>query len=267
VSAPQADTYPSDHAESQVLLVRSLHAGYDKLAVLNGVDLEVSRGEWLALLGPNASGKTTLLHCIAGMLVPSAGSISICGHPLGRQAMAAKRALGFGCAPESLPELLTGRQCLEIYAAAKGLAAIGGDVLALAEEFAFSPMLDRFVGSYSLGTKQKLAVLLALLGEPALVVLDEAFNGLDPASALVLKRHLRARVSAQRCGVLLATHALDVVERYSNRAALLLNGRIAREWSSEELAALRAESGEGLEVALAAACAGQAPARLLPQAG
>ncbi len=241
---------------SHALLVQSLHAGYDKLIVLNGVDLEVSRGEWLALLGPNASGKTTLLHCVAGTLVPSAGSISICGHPLRQEAMAAKRTLGFGCAPESLPDLLTGRQCLEIYAAAKGVAAIGGDVLALAEEFDFSPMLDRFVGSYSLGTKQKLAVLLALLGEPALVVLDEAFNGLDPASALVLKRHLRARVSAQRCGVLLATHALDVVERYSDRAALLLNGRIAREWSSEELATLRATPGEGLEVALAAACAG-----------
>lgn len=241
---------------SHALLVQSLHAGYDKLIVLNGVDLEVSRGEWLALLGPNASGKTTLLHCIAGTLVPSAGSISICGHPLRQEAMAAKRMLGFGCAPESLPDLLTGRQCLEIYAAAKGVAAIGGDVLALAEEFDFSPMLDRFVGSYSLGTKQKLAVLLALLGEPALVVLDEAFNGLDPASALVLKRHLRARVSAQRCGVLLATHALDVVERYSDRAALLLNGRIARGWSSEELATLRATPGEGLEVALAAACAG-----------
>lgn len=240
----------------EALLVRSVHAGYDKLVVLNGVDLEVVRGEWLALLGPNASGKTTLLHCIAGMLVPSAGSISICGHSLRQQAMAAKRALGFGCAPEYLPDLLTGRQCLEIYAAAKGLAAIAGDVLALAEEFAFSPMLDRFVGSYSLGTKQKLAVLLALLGEPALVVLDEAFNGLDPASALVLKRHLRSRVSAGRCGVLLATHALDVVERYSDRAALLLNGRIARQWNSEELATLRARPGEGLEVALAAACAG-----------
>jgi len=237
------------------LSVRNLHAGYDKLIVLGGVDLEVARGEWLALLGPNASGKTTLLHCIAGMLVPSAGSISVCGHSLRQQAMAAKRALGFGCAPERLPALLTGRQCLEIHAAAKGLAAIAGDVLTLAEEFAFSPMLDRFVGSYSLGTKQKLAVLLALLGEPALVVLDEAFNGLDPASALVLKRFLRSHVSAGRCGVLLATHALDVVERYSDRAALLLDGRIAREWTSAELAALRAAPGEGLEVALAAACA------------
>ncbi len=238
------------------LQVRSLHAGYDKLVVLSGVDLEISRGEWLALLGPNASGKTTLLHCIAGMLVPSAGGIAICGCPLRQDAMGAKRQLGFGCAPEALPGLLTGRQCLEVYAAAKGLAAIDADVLELAGQFAFTDMLDRFVGSYSLGTRQKLAVLLALLGEPALVVLDEAFNGLDPASALVLKRHLRSRVSAGRCAVLLATHALDVVERYSDRAVLLLGGRIARQWSGQELAALRAMPGEGLEAALAAACVG-----------
>jgi ABC-2 type transport system ATP-binding protein len=223
--------------------------------VLSELDLELSRGEWLALLGPNASGKTTLLHCIAGMLVPSAGSISICGRSLRQDALGAKSRLGFGCAPERLPDLLTGRQCLEVYAAAKSLAAIDADVLQLAEEFAFTRMLDRFVGSYSLGTKQKLAVLLALLGEPALVVLDEAFNGLDPASALVLKRHLRTRVSAGRCGVLLATHALDVVERYSDRAVLLLAGRIARQWSREQLTALRAMPGEGLEAALAAACA------------
>ena len=239
-----------------VLEIRGLHAGYDKRMVLTGVDLEIARGEWLALLGPNASGKTTLLHCVAGMLVPSAGGICICGHALRREAVSAKRQLGFGCAPERLPALLTGRQCLEVYAAAKSLAAIDPDVLALAEEFAFTDMLDGFVDAYSLGTKQKLAVLLALLGEPALVVLDEAFNGLDPASALVLKKHLRARADAGRCAVLLATHALDVVERYSSRAALLLGGRIARQWSADELAALRAMPGEGLEAALAAACAG-----------
>ena len=245
-----------DPTASPVLHVRSLHAGYGKLTVLAGVDLEISRGEWLALLGPNASGKTTLLHCIAGMLVPSAGSISICGQSLRQDALAAKGRLGFGCAPERLPGLLTGRQCLEVYAGAKSLAAIDPDVLELAEAFAFTGMLDRFVASYSLGTKQKLAVLLALLGEPALVVLDEAFNGLDPASALVLKRHLRTRASAGRCGVLLATHALDVVERYSDRAVLLLDGRVAREWDSAQLAALRAMPGEGLEAALAAASIG-----------
>ena len=234
------------------LSVEHLHAGYEKHRVLIDVSLTVAPGEWVALLGPNASGKTTLLHCVVGVMTPAAGTIAVCGHPLLGSSTRAKSKLGFACAPDRLPGLLTGRQCLEIYAAAKGLASIGADVLQLAERFQYIPMLDRFVESYSLGTRQKLAVLLALLGDPRLVVLDEAFNGLDPASALALKHFLRDRVSAGQCSVLLATHALDIIERYADRAALLLNGRIAQEWRREELAVMRAHSEEGFEAALAA---------------
>ncbi|MGH8150208.1 MAG: ABC transporter ATP-binding protein, partial [Steroidobacteraceae bacterium] len=108
-----------------------------------------------------------------------------------------------------------------------------------------------YVDTYSLGTRQKLCVLLALVGAPRLIVLDEAFNGLDPDSSRTLKRDLRERVAAQRASVVLATHALDVVERYADRAALLLSGRIVHEWRSEALAALR-ETPEGLEGAVAA---------------
>ena len=227
------------------LSVERLHAGYEKHRVLIDVSLTVARGEWVALLGPNASGKTTLLHCVVGMMAPSSGSIVVCGQ-------SAKSKLGFACAPDKLPGLLTGRQCLEVYAAAKGLSSISAEVLQLAERFQYMTMLDRFVDAYSLGTRQKLAVLLALLGDPELVVLDEAFNGLDPASALALKHYLRERVSSGKFSVLLATHALDIVERYADRAALLLNGRIAHEWRKDELAAMRAKSEEGFEAALAA---------------
>ncbi len=240
------------NAEAQALRVESLHAGYEKHRVLIDVNLTVARGEWVALLGPNASGKTTLLHCVAGLMAATAGSITVCGHSLRDSATNAKGRLGYACAPDRLPGLLTGRQCLEIYAAAKGLESIDPAVLQLAEKFQYMPMLDRFVASYSLGTRQKLAVLLALLGAPQLIVLDEAFNGLDPASALALKHFLRERVSAGQCSVLLATHALDIVERYADRAALLLNGRIAHEWRKEELAVMRATSEEGFEAALAA---------------
>lgn len=245
------------------LRIEKLHAGYDRHRVLVDVNLDVARGEWVALLGPNASGKTTLLHCVVGTMQASAGSITVCGRSLREDPTGAKGQLGFACAPERLPALLTGRQCLEVYAAAKGLEAIDAGVLALAERFQYLPMLDRFVGAYSLGTRQKLAVLLALLGDPRLVVLDEAFNGLDPASALALKHFLRDRVTAGQCSVLLATHALDIVERYADRAALLLHGRIAHEWRKEELAAMRAQSEEGFEAALAAVAVeveGQQPA-------
>ena len=241
--------------EAQALNVEHLYASYEKHAVLIDVNLTVGRGEWVALLGPNASGKSTLLHCVAGMMAPKSGRVTICGHSLRDDPRGAKAKFGFACAPERLPALLTGRQCLEIYAAAKGLPSIDADVLRLAESFQYLQMLDRFVAAYSLGTRQKLAVLLALLGEPQLVVLDEAFNGLDPASSLALKHHLRARVSEGKCSVLLATHALDIVERYADRAALLLNGRIAHEWRKEELTAMRAQSEEGFEAALAAVAA------------
>ncbi|MGH8140260.1 MAG: ATP-binding cassette domain-containing protein [Steroidobacteraceae bacterium] len=124
-----------------------------------------------------------------------------------------------------LPGLLTGRQCLEIYAASKKLSTIDSDVMMLAESLSFTSMLDRFVDTYSTGARQKLAVLLALVEDPKLIALDETFNGLDPASALALRLYLRERVSSGRSSVLLATHALDLVERYATRAALLLAGK------------------------------------------
>src|ERR1700727_676644 len=240
------------NTDAPSLSVERLHASYEKHAVLIDVNLTVAPGEWVALLGPNASGKSTLLHCVAGMMAPKSGRVVICGHSLRDDPRGAKEKFGFACPPERLPALLTGRQCLEIYAAAKGLPSIDAEVLRLAESFQYMPMLDRFVGAYSLGTRQKLAVLLALLGSPQLIVLDEAFNGLDPASSLALKHHLRERGLEKKCSVLLATHALDIVERYADRAALLLNGRIAHEWRKEELAAMREKSEEGFEAALAA---------------
>ena len=237
---------------SITLDIRDVHARYGKLEVLRGVTLQVRTGQWFCLLGPNGVGKSTLLHCVAGRLVPSAGDVLVCGHSVRTQTVDAKRKLGFGCAPEQLPGLLTGRQCLEVYANAKGLERIDPDVLELGGALKFATYLDRFVDTYSLGTRQKLCVLLALLGEPTLVVLDEAFNGLDPASALIVKRHLQQRLAANRCSVLLATHSLDIVEHYADKAALLLDGRIVREWSDSEIAAVREQGTDRFEELLAA---------------
>ena len=235
------------------LEVKGLTAAYASQSVLADLNLRVHLGEWVGVIGPNASGKTTLLHCVAGLVPPVSGSIAIGGRALGSDAREAKRRLGFACAVDRLPELLTGRQCLEVYAAAKELASVDAEVLGLAEQFHCHALLDQFVETYSLGTRQKLCVLLALLGEPQLIVLDEAFNGLDPRSALTLKRHLRSRVTAGRCGVLLATHDLGLIEHYTDRVALLLDRRIVHEWAAAQMKALRAAAESGFEEALAAA--------------
>jgi ABC-2 type transport system ATP-binding protein len=235
-----------------VLQIRDLRAGYGSRIVLENISMRLAPGDWYVLLGPNGCGKSTLLDCVASRLIASGGQIHIDGISLAQDPHAAKRRLGYACAPEGLPALLTARQCLEVHAGAKGLSAIDGELLLLAAELKFTPYLESFVDTLSLGTRQKLAVLLALVGDPLLLVLDEAFNGLDPASALVLKRHLRARLERRAGAVLLATHSLDIVEHYADRAAVLIDGRLRREWQQDEIRQLRADNAD-FEAALAQA--------------
>jgi ABC-2 type transport system ATP-binding protein len=234
----------------EILAIRGLRAGYGRRVVLEDISLTLAAGEWFVLLGPNGCGKSTLLDCVAGRLTASAGEILIADKSLAADPYEAKLQLGYACAPEALPSLLTARQCVEVHAGAKGLGAIGEDLLALAEELRFTPYLESFVDTMSLGTRQKLAVLLALVGDPKLIVLDEAFNGLDPASALVLKRHLRLRIRRRGGAVLLATHSLDIVEHYADGAAVLIDGRIKRRWQQAEIRDMR-DNNRDFEAALA----------------
>jgi ABC-2 type transport system ATP-binding protein len=229
------------------LNIRDVHASYGPQSVLRGVSLRVERGEWFCLLGPNGAGKSTLLHCISSQVEPSHGDVLIDEISVRTHPELAKQALGFAAKPEALPGLLTGRECLQTYAYAKGHLDLDPEVTALSEQFAFTKFMDRCVDTYSLGTRQKLCVLLALIGKPLLIVLDEAFNGLDPASSLILKRHLRDRISSDDCSVLLATHSLDIVEHYADRAALMIDGSIAKSWSRADLDALRTRGGNALE--------------------
>lgn len=237
---------------SPILEISGLRAGYGSRTVLENIDITLQAGDWFVLMGPNGCGKSTLLDCVVGRLSAAGGNICIAGWALGKNPFEAKLQLGYACAPDVLPGLLTARQCLEVHAAAKGLVAVGADLLALADELRFTPFLESFVDTLSLGTRQKLAVLLALVGDPLLIVLDEAFNGLDPASALTLKRHLRQRLERRGGALLLATHSLDIVEHYADRAAVLIEGRLKHLWSKDELQRLRMQQSD-FEAALAAA--------------
>ena len=247
-----AMSYEARATSGKVLAIRGLRAGYGLRTVIENISIELGAGEWFVLLGPNGCGKSTLLDCVVNRLIPAGGEIFIAEHSLHRHPFEAKLQLGYACAPDVLPPLLTARQCLEVHANAKGVAAIGADLLALAEELRFTPYLESFVDTLSLGTRQKLAVLLALVGDPLLIVLDEAFNGLDPASSLILKRHLRARIERRRGALLLATHSLDIVEHYADRAAVLMDGKLKHVWTQAELLHLRSSHAD-FEAALAAA--------------
>ncbi|HJU26638.1 MAG TPA: ABC transporter ATP-binding protein [Rhodanobacteraceae bacterium] len=237
-----------------LLQTQRLQVAFGDDVVLRGIDLKIVQGEWVALVGPNGSGKTTLLRALVGMAPLSAGTVSIGGHDLAAAPRAAKAAVGFAIDPQRLPGLLTGRECLALFAGARGLLEVPRSTVSLAEALALAPVLDRRVANYSLGMRQKLGILLGLLGEPPLLLLDEPFNGLDPRSALVFKQHLDALVARGDISVLVATHSLDIAERHATRVILLMDGGVRHTWSSGELVAMREHPERSLEQAMADAC-------------
>jgi ABC-2 type transport system ATP-binding protein len=229
--------------------LQQLQHRFGRNEVLRGVDIRLNAGELVGLIGPNGAGKSTLLRCIAGLEQPHAGRVQIDGVDIAGDALGARRRLGLAVEPERLPPLLSGLQCLQLVADLRAESASLPQSLALAQSLGLAPWLSRRVEEYSLGTRQKLAIVLALVGAPALLVLDEVLNGLDPLAAYALKQELRLRADAGAC-VLLATHGLEVAERFLDRAVLLLDGRIAADWDSEALAAFRADPEGGLEHAV-----------------
>lgn len=239
---------------TELLGAADLQVAYGAERVLKGIDLQLDYGEFVALIGPNGSGKTTLLHALAGVVPLSAGSVRIGGHDLAGAPRHAKAAFGLAIDPPRLPALLTGRECLALFAGARGLPGIPDETLSLAEVLALLPVLDRRVANYSLGMRQKLGILLGLLGEPPLLLLDEPFNGLDPRSALVFKQHLTALVGRGDASVLLATHSLDIAERHATRVLLLMDGRVRHTWAAGALRAMREDPEHSLEQAMAEAC-------------
>jgi len=228
----------------------AIQLSYAEQAVLHGVSLQLRGGELTGLIGPNGSGKSSLMRVIAGVQAGAHGAVRIMGIDLHAEPQRARQQLGYAIEPARLPALLSGRQCIELIADLRGVAADLHTSWALCDALRLTPWLDAMVATYSLGTRQKLAIVQALLGAPQLIVLDEVLNGLDPLAAYALKAELRQRADAG-AAVLLATHGLDVAERLVDRVLLLADGRLIEDWDAHALAQFRLDPDGGLEHAVA----------------
>ena len=234
------------------LVVRAIKVHLQSRQILHGIDFSLEVGAVLGLVGPNGSGKSTLIRCMVGMLTPRSGSVRIAGADIQLEPLAAKSQLGFAPDPHLLPADLTMRQVLRLCAIARSnstAAQVPEATLAQAERLALNRYLDSYVSTLSLGTKQKVSVLIALMYAPQLLVLDEVFNGLDPKSAFVLKQMLR-ELAADGCAIVLATHGLELAADLLTEMLLLSDGQIAAHWRAHEFAQLRGDGAAGLERAI-----------------
>jgi ABC-2 type transport system ATP-binding protein len=223
---------------------------YGDRLVVDSVSLTVRRGEVYGFLGPNGAGKTTTLRMLLGLVRPSAGRATVLGADPGTMtAVAGTGALVEG--PGFYP-YLSGRDNLRVMARYRRLPEAAVDA-ALARVDLAGRSGDRF-SSYSLGMKQRLGVASALLGDPALLVLDEPTNGLDPAGMADM-RELLVDVAAGGQTVILSSHLLAEVQEICDRVGVISEGRLLTESTVSDLrgAAAVVLRAEPLDRALAVA--------------
>ena len=214
----------------------------DNVAV-DGVELLVPRGCAFGYLGPNGAGKTTLIRVLLGLTHADAGTMSLLGYPVPHHRDRALARIGAIVDEPRFHGHLTGRQNLQILAAAREPAA-RGRIGASLDRVGMAQRADDKVSKYSMGMRQRLGVAACLLGDPQLLILDEPMNGLDPGGMLEMREMITSLVAEGRT-VVLSSHLLDEVERTCDAVAIVDRGKVIRQGP---IAGLLADSAFELQI-------------------
>ena len=207
--------------------------------VVSDVSFTANAGEFLGLLGPNGAGKTTLLKMLSTLILPDAGSATIEGLDIVRDAKAVRALVSPCLAMErSLYYRLTARQNLAVFADLQGIERRDRErrVTEVLDAVSLSDTGEKLVGQFSSGMLQRLLIARSLLTKPRLLLLDEPTRSLDPISARAFRSFLRTELASQRgCAVILATHNAEEAFELCDRVAVLDHGRMLASGVASEL--------------------------------
>lgn len=224
---------------------------------VNDLTLELKPGEIFGFIGPNGAGKTTTIKMLTGILPLGSGHITVFGHDIVSDPIAAKKEIGYVTDSGVLYEKLTGREFVDFMADIYGVSAAERKERAdrLLAAFGLTSAFDSRIDTYSHGMKQKIAIIGALVHNPKVLVLDEPMVGLDPQSSRELKDIMRAHADAGNV-VFFSTHVLDTAEKICDRIGIISVGRLVMTGGLDEIKA--AKGNESLEdIFLSVASAGE----------
>ena len=212
-----------------MLVLEGLTRRYGERLALDRVSLEAQPGEILGLLGPNGAGKSTLLRTAAGLQPADAGRVNVGGVDLDRDPIEVRRRLGYAAEEPAFYDELSPAEHLAFIAAIRGLAPDAARERSgrLLEALDLAARADEPVAGLSHGMRKKLSFAAAVLHHPSVLLLDEALEGFDAASALAAKLELRES-AGRGCAVVFASHVVETVERLCDRVVILHLGRVVR---------------------------------------
>ena len=210
-----------------MIQITNLSKHYGQLAAVDGLNLEVARGEIFGFLGPNGAGKTTTIRCMMGILKATAGQVLLDGHDVVNQAQQAKAIAGFIPDRPFIYEKLSGREFLNFVGKLHRVdpPRLSKRIAELLELLELTTWQDELVESYSHGMKQRLVVCAALIHEPKILVIDEPMVGMDPKGARTLKDMFCA-LAKNGTTVFLSTHSIAVAEEICHRIGIIRAGRL-----------------------------------------
>ena len=204
---------------------RLLESRAKAVYALREVSLTVHKGQIVGLIGPNGAGKSTLLNLIAGLILPSEGHVKVCGHPA--RSIAARRGLGYMPEHPVFPGLYTARAILRYHGALLGYTSTvtARRTDRSIDQLQMQEFIDRPASDFSQGMKQRLALAVALLNDPQLLLLDEPSNGLDPVGIIQL-RDLLKRLRDSGASIVISSHRLGELEKLTSDYIFMHRGRI-----------------------------------------
>tara|TARA_Y100000589_G_C27175471_1_gene638525 strand:+ start:1464 stop:2171 length:708 start_codon:yes stop_codon:yes gene_type:complete len=207
-----------------------LHKKFGKNNVLNGVDLNINEGGIFAVLGPNGSGKTTIIKSILGMVIPDNGTIKVFNTNI-------KKNSNYRSKIDYLPQIAnfpSNLKVIELIKMIKDLRGQTNNDQKLIETFKLQPFLNKKLGTLSGGTKQKVNLVLTFMFDSPIVILDEPTTGLDPISLIRLKELITVEKKKGKA-ILITSHIMSFVEEVADQIVFILEGRIYFKGSIEEL--------------------------------
>ncbi len=222
---------------SEMISIRGLTKRFGAFTAVDGIDLSVQSGEVLGFLGPNGAGKSTTMKMVTGFLEPTAGSISVCGHDVSREPVAAKKRIGY--LPEGAPLYgdMTPAGFLDFVGGIRGFdgAERKRRIERVAEKIQLQEVMYQPIDTLSKGFKRRVGLAQAILHDPEVLILDEPTDGLDPNQKQQV-RELIAEMSPDRA-IVISTHILEEVEAICSRAVIIARGKLLADGTAESLQA------------------------------